>query len=279
MIKTLITADSNCYFPPEIFPYDVPVIQAEIKTDFGSFRESYEISSENIIEYAEQAGKNPTLVCPSAEDYRGFFSKHLKNAQSICHLCCGLNIKDSYYNAKKAAQAMKNVYVADSKQIGAGLLFQVAQAVKLAREGFSPEFIIKAIDELNSRINSTYSARDTQWARQMGVIPRNLSLALDFFGIAPMVTVKNGGIIHGAVFLNGQEYYRRYIAKILKNKNNIDRSLLIISCPKPYIKQVERYKEEVAKYVEFERVALTDMSAKLVCTFGEDSFGLHFLNL
>lgn len=277
MIKTLITADSNCYLPPEIFSEEIPVIQAEIETEHGRFRESYEISSENLIEYAEEKGKVPQLICPSVEDYRGFFLKHLKNAQSICHLCCGVNVKNSFNNAKKAAQTLKNVYVADSKQIGGGMLIQMAQAIKLAKEGFSPEFIIKSIDELDSHINSTYTAKDTSWSRRMGFIPHNVSTAMDFFCLAPLITVKNGGVKYGLVLQSDYEYYRNYISKVLRNKKNIDRSLLIISCPKPYVKRIERYKAEVAKYVSFDRIVVTDMSARMVCRLGEESMGLIFL--
>lgn len=279
MIKTLITADSNCYLPPEIFSEEIPVIQAMIKTEHGFFRESYEISSENLIEYAEQVGKIPQIICPTVEEYRGFFQKHLNNAQSICHLCCGTNVRDSFYNAKKAAETLKNVYVADSKQIGGGMLFQVEQAVRLAKEGFSPEFIIKSIDELDQHINSTYTAKDTSWGRSMGLVSRNLSTAMDFFCLAPLITVKNGSIKRGTVIKSDHEYYRNYIAKILRNKKNIDKSLLIISCPKPYTKRIERYKAEVTKYVSFDRIAITDISAKLVCRLGDESMGLHFLTL
>lgn len=278
MIKTLITADSNCYFPSELFAEEIPVIQAEIKTSSSSFRESFEISSENILEYASRTGTTPKLVCPSAEDYKRFFEAHLKNAQTVCHLCCGSEIRDCHKSAAEAARGMKNVYVADSKQVGGGMLFQIMQAVRLAKEGFSPEFIIKGIDELDGHINSTYAAEDTSWGRFMGCVPHNLSMALDFFGISPTVTVRNGGIIAGAVFKNGEEYYKRYIRKMLRNKKNIDSSILIISCPKPYSRRISKYKEEIEKYVRFDKIAVTDISAKFLCRLGENSLGLHFLN-
>ena len=91
MNKTLITADSTCYIPPELVPEEVPVIQAEVKTKNGRFRESYEITSENIIEYAKRERKAPELIYPSEEEYEAFFAKHLKKASSICHLCCAAN--------------------------------------------------------------------------------------------------------------------------------------------------------------------------------------------
>lgn len=278
MIKTLITADSNCYFPSDLFPEEIPLIQAEIKTNSGSFRESFEIVSENILEYASRTGKTPKLVCPSVEDYKNFFRLHLKNAQSICHLCCGSEIRDCYKSAFEAAKDMENVYVADSKQVGGGMLFQVMQAVRLAKEGFSPEFIIKGIDELDKHINSTYAAEDTSWGRFLGRVPHSLSLALDFFEIAPTVTIRNGGIIAGAVFKNGEEFYKRYIRKMLRNKKNIDTSTLIISCPTPYSREISRYKKEIEKYVRFDKISVTDISAKFICRLGENALGLHFLN-
>lgn len=277
MNKTIITSDSTCFIPPRLISDEVPLIQAEIKTESGLFRESYEISSENIIEYARQAGHAPQLICPSEEDYRRFFTKQLKKAPCICHLCCGLS-RNSYLNAKKAAANLKNVFVADSMQIGGGMLFQIIQGVKLASEGFSPEFIIKSISELDSHINSTYVSRDTSCAGQLGLVSKKLASLLDFLEIAPTITIRNGGVISGAVFKNGHRYYEMYIKKMLKNKKNIDSSILVISCPTPFGNDIERFKKEVAKYVDFEQIVVTDVPARFACRLGEEALGLHFLN-
>lgn len=276
MNKTLITSDSTCFIPPQLIPDEVPLIQAEIQTESGLFRENYEISSENILEYAMQSGFAPRLICPSTEDYRGFFTKHLQKAPCICHLCCGLS-RNSYLNAKKAAADLKNVFVADSMQIGGGMLFQIIQGVKLASEGFSPEFIIKSISELDSHINSTYASKDAASAGQLGLVSKKVVSLLEFLEIAPTITIRNGGVISGAVFKNGHRYYEMYIKKMLKNKKNIDSSTLVISCPMPFGKDIERFKKEVAKYVDFERVVVTDIPARFVCRLGEQALGLHFL--
>lgn len=279
MKKTLITADANCYFPSELIPDNVPVIQSEIKTDSGSFRESYEISSENILEYTKRKRTAPQLVSPTVEQYRSFFDKSLKAADTVCHLCCGSNIRDSYKNASEAASSMKNVFVADSKQVGGGMLFQVMEALKLAGEGFSPEFILRSIDELDKHINSTYVSADANWLSYLGKIPQELASFLELFELSPTVTVRNGGIISGTVFRGGKDYYKMYIRKILKNKKNIDNSVLIISCPGIYNRNIEKYKKEVAKYVDFKQIAITDISTKFVCRLGENSLGLHFLTV
>lgn len=279
MNKTLITADSTCFIPPELISEEVPVIQAEIKTKSGSFRENYEITSENILEYAKRERKVPETVCPSVEDYTLFFEQQLKKTSCICHLCCCANIRSSYANAKKAAENFKNVYVADSMQIGGGMLFQIAQAVKLASEGFSPEFIIKSIDELDKHINSTYASKSAYWIGYLNLVSRNLSAALDLLQIAPTITVRNGAAISGAVFKNGREYSERYIRKMLKGKKNIDSSILIISCPKPFGRDIEKYKKEVRKYVSFEKIVFTDIPIRYTCRLGDESLGLHFLNI
>lgn len=279
MNKTLITADSTCYMPPELIPEEVPVIQAEVKTKNGRFRESYEITSENIIEYAKRERKAPELIFPSEEDYGKFFSKHLKKASSICHLCCGANIRNSYASAKKAASEFKNVFVADSRQVGGGMLFQIAQAVRLASEGFSPEFIIKSIDELDKHINSTYVSKSAYWMGYLGIIPKELSSILDLLEISPTVTVKNGAVISGAVFKQGRDYFESYIRKMLKGKNNIDNSILVVSCTKPFGKNIQRFRREISKYAGFDKTVFTDIPTRFACRLGEDSVGLHFLNI
>lgn len=278
MNKTLITADSTCYIPPELVSGEVPVIQAEVKTKSGSFRESYEITSENILEYAGRERKAPELVCPSSEDYEKFFLKHLKNTPCICHLCCAANIRTSYYNALKAAEKLKNVFVADSRQVGGGMLFQISQAARLAAEGFSPEFIIKSIDELDRHINSSYASKNAFWLGWLNLAPKALSSALDLFEISPTLTVRSGSVISGAVFKNGREYFESYIRKMLKGSKNIDKSIMVVSCPKPFGKAIERYRREIEKYIRFDRIVFTDIPVRFACRLGDESLGLHFLN-
>lgn len=265
--------------PPELIPEEVPVIQAEVKTKNGRFRESYEITSENIIEYAKRERKAPELIFPSEEEYGKFFSKHLEKASSICHLCCGANIRNSYASAKKAASEFKNVFVADSRQVGGGMLFQIAQAVRLASEGFSPEFIIKSIDELDKHINSTYASKSAYWMGYLGIIPKELSSVLDLLEISPTVTVRNGAIISGAVFRQGRDYFESYIRKMLKGKNNIDNSILVVSCTKPFGKNIQKFRREISKYAGFDKTVFTDIPTRFACRLGEDSVGLHFLNI
>lgn len=279
MNKTLITADSTCYIPPELVPEEVPVIQAEVKTKNGRFRESYEITSENIIEYAKRERRVPQLIFPSEEEYENFFAKHLEKASSLCHLCCAANIRDSYVSAKKAASKFKNVFVADSRQVGGGMLFQIEQAARLASEGFSPEFIIKSIDELDRHINSTYVSKSAHWMGYLNIIPKGFSSFLDIMEISPTVTVRSGAMISGAVFRRGRDYYESYIRKMLKGKNNIDNNILVVSCAKPFGKNIQNFKREIGKYAEFKKTVFTDIPTRFACRLGEDSVGLHFLNI
>ncbi len=279
MNKTLITADSTCCIPPELVSGEVPVIQAEVKTKSGRFRESYEITSENILEYAERERKAPELVCPSVEDYEKFFLKQLKKASCVCHLCCAANIRNSYSNAAKAADKLENVFVADSKQVGGGMLFQISQAARLAAEGFSPEFIIRSIDELDRHINSSYASKSAFWLGYLDLVPKAVSSVLDLLEVSPTLTVRNGSVVSGAVFKNGREYFESYIRKMLKGSKNIDKSVIIISCPKPFGKTIERYRREIEKYMVFDRTVFTDIPAGFACRLGDESLGLHFLNV
>ena len=99
---------------------------------------------------------------------------------------------------------MKNVFVADSKQVGGGMLFQIAQAVRLAAEGFSPEFIIRSIDELDRHINSSYASKSAFLLGYLNLAPKVLSSAIDFLELSPPNTVIQGSVISGALLKNGR---------------------------------------------------------------------------
>lgn len=159
------------------------------------------------------------------------------------------------------------------------MLFQIAQAVRLASEGFSPEFIIKSIDELDKHINSTYVSKNAYWMGYFNIIPKGVSSLLELLEISPTITVRGGTMISGAVFRHGRrDYIESYIRKMLKGKNNIDRKILVVSCPKPFGKNIQKLKKEIGKYAEFKKTVFTDIPTGFACRLGEDAIGLHFLN-
>ena len=74
-----ITADCVCDLPDEyIKARDIDLLYFYIITETGRFRDGFEVTSGNILEYMERGGKKAETHEPPSAEYKEFFEKNLK---------------------------------------------------------------------------------------------------------------------------------------------------------------------------------------------------------
>ena len=277
--KVIVTCDACCTLPPQHKTnLHIPSIPATIKTDKGEFLEGAEITTQNILDYMSRTGKTPRLIPPTVEEYRRFFMEQQGNAPVICHFCASSRLSEAYRNATEAAVSLKNVYVIDSLQVGSGMNYQVIQGARLASEGFGAEFIKKSSEEIEPNIVNRYTGENTDFLR---ICKNGKSIwcsIMDVFGRTPAVSVK-GGVIKGSSARNNSkgEYWKKFIKKELAEQKNISKEIVFLTFANPYKVDVEKYINEVKKYVAFDRIVVTNMSPQIAMYMGEKGFGLSYL--
>lgn len=98
-----ITTDCVCDLPDEYLKFhDVEVVYFYITTGTGRFKDGFEITSGNILEYLENGGEKAETNAPAPEEYRDFFLAQLEKYNEIIHISISDKISLSYHNAKVA---------------------------------------------------------------------------------------------------------------------------------------------------------------------------------
>ena len=277
--KVMITSDASCTMPPEYTTnLSIPSISCTVRTESGEFLENAEISTENILSYMQGSKKVPELIAPTAEDYRRFFTKQQELSPVICHFNVSSKISVAHSNAVKAAASMKNVYVFDTLQLGAGMIFHVMQGARLAAEGFGAEFIMKSGAELASKIINTSVGENADFLRIYTGGKSALCSAMDLFCCSPVISLKNGEAKCGVVHCGIEDDFRElFIKKELADRKNLNTEMIFLAFANPYEADKEKYVREVRKYADFGNVIITGMSPRLAMYTGCGGFGMSFL--
>ncbi len=282
MKKIGVTTECVCDLPENYFEkHEVPVVYFYITTETGRFRDVYEVTAGNMIEYLEQGKKRVQTNAPEVKEFMTFFAQQLKQYEQIIHIGITDQVSLSYRNALEAVSLMgeegKRIHLVDSGHLSTGMGFVVIKAVELRDAGKSVSDIIAELDVMKKRISTSFIAPDAEYLYQngkVGKLSRNICRA---FQLHPILKMKNGKISLGGFKVG--HYHRavlRYVREELKRENNIQKDRIFIThtgCPVRFINEV---KEEVAAHGPFEKVIVTKASATISCNCGVETLGVLY---
>ena len=153
MKKLGITTDCVCDLPDDYLKlHDVGIVYFYITTDRGRFKDGYEITSGNIIEYLEDGGEKAATNAPEPEEYREFFQDRLKECDELIHISISSKVSLSCKNASSALKLMgeqaDRVHVIDSKHLSTGMGHLVIKAVEMRDSGKAAEEICRELEQI-----------------------------------------------------------------------------------------------------------------------------------
>lgn len=285
MKKIGITADCVCDLPEKYLEeHDIGIVFYYITTSTGMFRDGYEITSENILEYLENnVGKSNTNP-PSPKEYMAVFENALERYDEIIHFSLSEKIDSTTHNAKIARGLMgekgKRVTVIDSEHLSTGMGHLIINAVEMRDGGSSLAEIVEAAEALRSRISNSYMTPSIDYLFRNGRVNKNIKKLGDFFNIYPVLTIKTGRLrLKTFLIGNYENAVLRYIRKELKHSEKIDKRRLFITHAGCTVRMLSRVREEVDKLCSFDEVLVTKASATISSNCGPGAIGIQFVRV
>lgn len=278
-----ITTDCVCDLPEQYLKAnDIDVVYFYITTESGRFRDGYEITSGNVLEYLENGGELSETNAPAPEEYKGFFERTLKKYDELIHISISSQASMSCQNAGAALELMgedgKRVTVIDSGHLSTGIGHMVIKAVELRDSGKSVSEITKAVEEMKSRISTTFITRNADYLYRNGRASETVKKVCSAFRLHPVLGMKNGKISLKTIKIgNYERAMMRYIRGELRHSSRIDKSRLFITHAGCTVKTVSQIKAEVEKRCRFDEVTVTRASATVSSNCGPESAGILFV--
>lgn len=281
--KVGILAECVCDLPKNILnKYGVDILYFLVETESGVFTDSDEITAENVIYYLETGGRKTQSSPPPSDVYYRAFDKALKRYDDIILVAISSGISRSCKNAQEAADMMgsegKRVHIFDSQHLSTGLGFLVLRAAELANEGRSCEEILSQLNELKTRISTSFIARNADYLYRNGRVSSFVKKLCSSFRIHPVLAMKNGSLRVKKIIIGSYDSAcRSYIRQELKDEKNIEKRCGFITHAGCSVKMLRSITSEAEKCCHFDELKITNASATVTCNCGPDAFGVLYV--
>lgn len=278
-----ITTDCVCDLPDDYLKtHDINVIYFYIITETGRFRDGFEITSGNVLEYLENGGTKAETNAPAPEEYRDFFLKQLKTYDEVIHISISEKLSLSYHNANEALKLMGEsggkVRIIDSEHLSTGIGHMVVRAVEMRNSGCSSDEIVAESERLKPLISTSFITMNADYLYRNGRVSKNVRRLCDSFALHPVLGMKRGRIVlKGIMVGNYENSVMRYINGELRNNAKINKHRLFITHAGCTVKLINAAKSRAEKLCRFDEILVTRASATISCNCGMGTVGFLFL--
>ena len=278
--NVIITVPSVADIPGELWDrHNIRMIPLKIETENGTFRDGIDVDAGAILSYMEEKGRKAKIKGLETNELETFFAEQLQYANNIIHLTASGKVADNgFFASEEAARTFDNVTVFDTAHISTGLGIMALEADEMAADGRSPEEIIHRLESMRKEVHTWFIVESMDHLLISGQmnnrIVANITRA---FMIHPMIEMKRGRMKVTGVYVGTREHtWKRYIARVLRNPDRIDKRRLYITHVGLAKKDIDWIMSEVEKRISFDEVYVTQASPAISVNVGAGTFGLLY---
>ena len=283
MGKIGISTDCICDLPEDYLRENgIDVMHFYIHTATGRFRDGDEITSGNILEYLESGNEILKSNIPDPEEYKEFYEDILTRYDEVVHIATSDKVGLSFNHATASLELLgenaKRVTIIDSGHLSTGLGHMVLKAVALRDSGKSAAEITEAMNEMRSKVSSTFIVPNADYLYHMGKVNKFVKYLSKILTLHPVLCLKNGKIsVKSFRVGNYEKAVMRYVRSEFGQSSKIDKNQLFIThagCPRKILSQITAAADWMCK---FDDVTVTMASAAISSNCGPETVGVLFV--
>ncbi len=279
--KVYITADCTCDIPQELLEkYDIKLMYLYVQTPHGRFADTREIDSDSYTRYISSESSTAFTAGVTIEEYEEFFSDVLSEAERVIHISLSSGYSKSYDVAVAAARGFDHVRIIDSGQFSCGQGLVTLYAAKLALEGKPASEICELVEKMKNNVHTRAIIPGADIFYQNGRIGKLATNLCNIMQLHPYVEVRPKKRVF-ICLLGGslENSWKHGIRWHLRKKHKISTDVVFITHVGCTVKQLEMIKNEVAKYIKFDRVIVQKASFSVACNVGMEAIGISYYGL
>lgn len=260
---------------------DIERIYYDVKTEGGLFRDTKEITSQNVLEYMMGGNKVAISIIPSANDYKAFFTDRLKEYDEVLHICISGGISEAFENANLARAKMgregHKIHIVDSRHLSSGQGLITMEAVRCREMGMKCKDIIVHLNNYIPRVSTSFLAYNADYLYYNHKVSKSVKVICDVFKLHPVLEMVDGKLTVRKVYIgNYEKCASRYIKNLLGKSDMIDKTNGFITYSGCNEEVLEHVHKELDKYIKFDNMFEGPASATVSCNCGPSTFGILF---
>ena len=277
-MKIALSSESTCDLPKELLKqYNISSIPFTILLG-DEIVEDDESVPNRIYEFVEQTKKLPKTSAINEETYKEYFNGLLKDHDAVIHIGLSSGLSCSNENANKAAAALKNVYVVDSKSLSTGIALLCLYARELIDAGEKPEMIAEKLNARVPNIQASFVVERLDYLYKGGRCNKLALFGANLLKIRPQIVVSDGKMSPGKKFRGKMDVVvEKYCDETLSEFNTPDKKYAFITHTSATPEMIEKAKLALEN-AGFETIYDTVAGGTVTSHCGEHVLGILYFN-
>ncbi len=276
-MKIKITSDSTCDLSAELLErYQVSLLPVSVSLGENTYRDGVDITPADIFDYVDKTGQLPTTAATNIAEYQDFFAPFSAEYDAVIHINLGQGFSSCHQNARLAAAEFDNVYAVDSANLSSGQGLVVIEAALAAQRGEKPEDIVATLNELVTRVDTSFVVDKLDYLAKGGRCSSVLALGANLLKLKPCILLENGKMDVGKKYRGvWAKVLPGYVEERLADKDIcMDRVFITYSsCPPEVAAQLRSQLEEAG----FAEVLETSAGSTITSHCGPNTLGVLFI--
>lgn len=156
MKKVRLIIDSNCNLSKDVFDSeDIGFIPSLVVHDNKVFRDTVDITSEDIYEMCDKSSELPKTTALNTYKFEEYFKEFLKDSEKIIFISISLGLSCANANAHMAVEnlnAQDRILILDSENLSCGIAILAERILKDIKEEMTFEQIKEDIDKIKKHV-------------------------------------------------------------------------------------------------------------------------------
>lgn len=274
-----ITSDSTCDLNHLVEERNIGILALQVNLDAESYHDGVDITPQDIFDFVARTNILPKTSAPSIGDYEEFFAEQLKSYDEVIHFNISSKSSGSHNMAKQAAESFGGkVRVIDSKALSTGQGLLVLKACDMRDEGKSAAEIEAAIDELKTRVNTSFVPDSLDYLHKGGRVSGMIKVVAGMFKIHPLIYMDDGQLVPGKKYKGRMDILlKQYVQDLKEMYPNYDKSRCFVTHSSADKNVVDVAKQMVSDLFEFDEVIETVAGSIITSHCGKGTLGVLFI--
>ena len=193
--KIVIVTDSSAHIPAQtVKELGIEVIPLWLLWDGESLRDEVDIHSEEFYQRLRSSKTLPTTSQPSSGEFKEYFEKVGKDADSIIAILVSSKISGTLASATAAAEELPtmDIHIVDTLTCAMGLGLIVEDAARGALEGRSAREIVQQAENMGEKVYTLFVVDTMDYLFKGGRISGSKRLLGTALNIKPILHFKDG---------------------------------------------------------------------------------------
>jgi len=279
--KRVIVTDSIADIPYDFLQENnVVLIPINITINGTNYYDKLSVSNQTLFSKLNDMKEYPKTATPSIKYINDLFSKLLLKFDEVFVLTVSNNLSATHNVIKQEAAKLinngKKIIVYDTYNNSATQGLLVKKAVDMATQGFSSNSIIEELDKMRLKTQILVCLDTFKYATLSGRVPKVIGKIGMFFGLRPIMTLKNGkGSAFGMSFT--KKGITNKISKLVRSdlrQYGID-SYCLVHCQNEEL--INKYKDIFTNIIGKEPEYITEISTATAIHSGIGSVAIGYI--